>query len=106
MFLAGVLLLGEKIGPWQWLACRLVALAILITPSRATRKLSTQMVLPRQVERAVRGGLLEAADIIGEICDVGVVEACRHRVHHRRLAGAAAEIAQVHANVIFTAAFQ
>ena len=50
MFLVGALLLGEVIGAWQWLACLLVTLAILITPSRATRNLSTQMVLPRNAE--------------------------------------------------------
>ena len=50
MFLAGLLLLDETIGPRQWLTCLLVTLAILITPSRATRNLSTQMVLPRKVE--------------------------------------------------------
>jgi len=50
MFLVSALLLGESIGPWQWLACLLVTLAILITPARATRNLSTQMVLPRKAE--------------------------------------------------------
>jgi drug/metabolite transporter (DMT)-like permease len=46
--LVGWLMLGESIGPWQWIACLLVTLAILITPARATRKLSTQMVVPRK----------------------------------------------------------
>lgn len=50
MFVVGALLLGESIGPWQWLACLLITLAILITPARATRNLSTQMVLPRAAE--------------------------------------------------------
>jgi len=50
MFLVSALLLGEAIGGWQWLACLLVTLAILITPARATRNLSTQMVLPRKAE--------------------------------------------------------
>ena len=49
MFLAGWFLLGEMIGPLQWLACLLVTLAILITPARATRTFSTQMVLPRKI---------------------------------------------------------
>jgi len=46
MFLIGWVLLGEQIGAAQWLACILVTLAILITPSRTVRNLSTQMVMP------------------------------------------------------------
>ena len=48
MFFIGWYALGEVIGVAQWLACLLVTLAILMTPSRATRNLSTQMVLPRK----------------------------------------------------------
>lgn len=50
MFFIGWYALGEVIGVAQWLACLLVTLAILLTPSRATRNLSTQMVLPRKLE--------------------------------------------------------
>jgi drug/metabolite transporter (DMT)-like permease len=46
MFLIGWFALGEFIGPAQWLACLLITLAILMTPARATRNLTTQMVLP------------------------------------------------------------
>jgi drug/metabolite transporter (DMT)-like permease len=46
MFFIGWYALGEVIGPAQWLACLLVTLAILLTPARATRNLTTQMVLP------------------------------------------------------------
>jgi len=46
MFFIGWYALGEFIGPAQWLACLLVTLAILLTPARATRNLTTQMVLP------------------------------------------------------------
>lgn len=46
MFFIGWYALGEKIGLAQWLACLLITLAILLTPARATRNLSTQMVLP------------------------------------------------------------
>jgi len=51
MFFMGWYALGEVIGVAQWLACLLVTLAILMTPARATRNFSTQMVLPRKVER-------------------------------------------------------
>lgn len=47
MFIVGWLLLGESIGTAQWLACLLITLAILLTPARATRNLSTQLVMPR-----------------------------------------------------------
>jgi drug/metabolite transporter (DMT)-like permease len=50
MFLVGWLMLGESIGVLQWVACLLVTLAILITPARATRNLSTQMVLPGKTD--------------------------------------------------------
>ncbi len=46
MFFIGWYALGEVIGVAQWLACLLITLAILTTPARATRNLSTQMVLP------------------------------------------------------------
>ncbi len=46
MFFIGWFTLGEVIGPAQWLACLLITLAILMTPARATRNLTTQMVLP------------------------------------------------------------
>ncbi len=46
MFLVGWILLGEHIGPAQWIACLLMTLAIVLTPARSTRSLSTQMVLP------------------------------------------------------------
>jgi drug/metabolite transporter (DMT)-like permease len=48
MFLVGWLMLGESIGVPQWIACLLVTLAILVTPARATRNLSTQMIMPRK----------------------------------------------------------
>ena len=48
MFFIGWYALGEVIGLAQWLACLLITLAILLTPARATRTLSTQMVLPRK----------------------------------------------------------
>ncbi|MDH3633907.1 MAG: DMT family transporter [Gammaproteobacteria bacterium] len=48
MFLIGWYTLGEIIGTAQWLACLLITMAILLTPARATRNLSTQMVLPRK----------------------------------------------------------
>ena len=48
MFFIGWYALGETIGLAQWLACLLITLAILLTPARATRNLSTQMVLPRK----------------------------------------------------------
>ena len=51
MFLVGWFILGESIGAVQWLACLLVTLAILITPARAVRNLSTQMVLPSKTEK-------------------------------------------------------
>ena len=46
MFFVGWFALGEIVGPAQWLACLLITLAILLTPARATRNLTTQMVLP------------------------------------------------------------
>ncbi len=46
MFFIGWYALGEVIGSAQWLACLLITLAILLTPARATRNLTTQMVLP------------------------------------------------------------
>jgi drug/metabolite transporter (DMT)-like permease len=51
MFLVGWFLLGESIGIAQWLACLLVTTAILLTPARATRNLSTQMVLPSKTQK-------------------------------------------------------
>lgn len=48
MFFIGWYALGEVIGLAQWLACLLITLAILLTPARATRNLSTQMVLARK----------------------------------------------------------
>jgi len=45
MFFIGWFTLGEVIGPAQWLACLLITLAILMTPARATRNLTTQMVM-------------------------------------------------------------
>ena len=48
MFLVGLLLMNETIGFVQWVACLLVTLAIVMTPARATRNLSTQMVMPRK----------------------------------------------------------
>ena len=51
MFLVGWFILGETIGAVQWLACLLVTLAILITPARSVRNLSTQMVLPSRTEK-------------------------------------------------------
>ncbi len=50
MFFIGWFLLGEVIGVAQWVACVLVTVAILLTPARATRNLSTQMVLPRKTQ--------------------------------------------------------
>ena len=46
MFLIGWFVFLESIGWVQWLACLLVTLAIVITPSRGARNLSTQIVLP------------------------------------------------------------
>jgi drug/metabolite transporter (DMT)-like permease len=46
MFFIGWFALGEIVGPAQWLGCLLITLAILLTPARATRNLTTQMVLP------------------------------------------------------------
>ena len=48
MFLVGWFLLGENIGIAQWLAGLLVTLAILLTPARATRNLSTTLAMPRK----------------------------------------------------------
>ena len=46
MFLISWLVLGEVIGPVQWLACLLITIAIVAAPARATRNLSTQLVMP------------------------------------------------------------
>ena len=48
MFFISWYTLGEVIGVAQWLACLLITMAILLTPARATRNLTTQMVLPRK----------------------------------------------------------
>ena len=48
MFFIGWFALGETIGLAQWLACLLITLAIVLTPARATRNLSTQLVMPRK----------------------------------------------------------
>ena len=58
MFIVGWFLLGEHIGIAQWLACLLVTLAILLTPARATRNLSTQMVLPPKTQKKAGSGRL------------------------------------------------
>ncbi len=50
MFFISWYALGEVIGVAQWLACLLITLAILLTPARATRNFSTQMVLPRKAK--------------------------------------------------------
>ena len=46
MFLIGWTVFAETIGWVQWFACLLVTLAIVITPSRRSRNLSTQIMLP------------------------------------------------------------
>lgn len=46
MFMISWFVLGEVIGPVQWLACLLVTIAIVMTPARTTRNLSTQMAVP------------------------------------------------------------
>lgn len=46
MFLVGWFMLGEAIGPLQWLACLLITLAIVLTPARVTRNLQTQLAMP------------------------------------------------------------
>ncbi len=51
MFFIGWFMLGESIGLAQWFACLLVTLAILMTPARATRNLSTQMVMPQKTAK-------------------------------------------------------
>jgi len=51
MFFVGWFMLGDVIGPAQWLACLLVTLAILMTPARVARNLSTQMVLPSRMQK-------------------------------------------------------
>ena len=56
MFLVGLLFLGETIGVPQWIACLLVTVAIVMTPARATRNLSTQMVMPRKPDRGGSAG--------------------------------------------------
>jgi len=48
MFFIGWFALGETIGPLQWLACVLITLAIVLTPARATRNLTPQLVMPRK----------------------------------------------------------
>jgi drug/metabolite transporter (DMT)-like permease len=50
MFLIGWLVLGESIGPMQWLACLLVTLAILLTPAQARPNLSTPLVARRKTQ--------------------------------------------------------
>jgi len=54
MFFVGWFLLGENIGLVQWIACLLITLAIVMTPARATRNLSTQMVLPTKATSKTR----------------------------------------------------
>lgn len=56
MFLVGLLFMNETIGPAQWIACGLVTLAIVMTPARATRNLSTQMIMPRKPGQDGPGG--------------------------------------------------
>jgi drug/metabolite transporter (DMT)-like permease len=48
MFFIGWFALGETIGPAQWLTCLLITLAIVLTPARATRNLTAQLVMPRK----------------------------------------------------------
>jgi drug/metabolite transporter (DMT)-like permease len=48
MFFIGWYTLGEVIGVAQWVACLLITLAILMTPARATRNLTTEMVPQRK----------------------------------------------------------
>jgi drug/metabolite transporter (DMT)-like permease len=48
MFLIGWVMLGETIGLAQWLACALVTFAILLTPARAQKRLSSSLVLPQR----------------------------------------------------------
>ncbi len=48
MFLIGWVAFAESIGWIQWVACLLITLAIVITPSRSARNLSTQIVLPEK----------------------------------------------------------
>ncbi len=51
MFFIGWWLLGESIGLAQLVACLLIVSAILLTPARSTRTLSTQMALPPKLDR-------------------------------------------------------
>ena len=46
MFMISWFLLGEIVGPVQWFACLLVTIAIVMTPARSTRNLSTHMAVP------------------------------------------------------------
>jgi drug/metabolite transporter (DMT)-like permease len=46
MFVTGWLLLGEGVDPLQWLACALVVGAIALSPSRATRNVTTNIAKP------------------------------------------------------------
>lgn len=48
MFFIGWYTLGEVIGVAQWAACLLITLAILMTPARATRNLTIEMVPQRK----------------------------------------------------------
>ena len=48
MFIISWFVLGEVIGPVQWLACMLVTIAIVMTPARSTRNLATQMAVPEK----------------------------------------------------------
>ena len=51
MFMVGWLVLGEAIGPLQWLACLLITLAIVLTPARRTINLTTQLTMPSQAQK-------------------------------------------------------
>lgn len=46
MFLISWIMLGEVIGNAQWLACLLITLAIVLTPARSARSLTTRIVMP------------------------------------------------------------
>lgn len=48
MFMISWFVLGEVIGPVQWFACLLITVAIIMTPARSTRNLSTQMAVPEK----------------------------------------------------------
>ena len=51
MFMVSWLVLGEAIGPLQWLACLLITLAIVLTPARRTINLTTQLTMPSQAQK-------------------------------------------------------